>query len=121
MTNKIIKVDQWLAMLKGNATSAKTTASTEAENLVVSMPGGFVVPIRFLDRVFAHARYRLPQLNQDRTYTVRKMLGKAFWDQLDDLEHRNAGRCISYLTLKGQLPLVEVDKGSDNHKRYVLK
>ena len=121
MTNKIIKVDQWLAMLKATPPVLRPTATSEAENLVVSMPGGFVVPKPFLDRVFAQASTQLPQLEHGRNYTVRKMLGKAFWDQLDDLEHRNAGRCISYLTLKGQLPLVEVEKGSGNHKRYVLK
>jgi hypothetical protein len=96
-------------------------ATAEAESLMVSMPGGFCVQKPFLDRVFAQAKHRVEQMEYGRPYTARKMLGKSFWNQLNDLEHRNAGRCIAYLASMGLLPLDLVGKRTDNAHEYRLK
>jgi hypothetical protein len=119
MTKKIIVPDQWLALLESRG-DVPANATAEAESLMVSMPGGFCVQKPFLDRVFAQAKHRLPTLEQGHVYTVRKMLGKAYWDRLTDLERRNAGRCIALLASIGLLPLELVGRRRDNAQEFRL-
>ena len=119
MTKNIIKPEQWLSQLKsGGDLAADGTA--EAEGLMVAMPGGFVVPKTLLNRVFAEAQHRLPLLEQGRVYTVRKMLGKTYWDRLNEHERRNAGRCIAHLASIGLLPLELVGRRRDNAQEFRL-
>jgi len=98
-----------------------TKTSPVTTDTLVKMPGGFSVPQPLLNAVRLQAEERIPLLDPGVQYRAKDLLGKRYCEALTKPQHLQAGRCVAFLTLKDQLPLVERGRGKDNHKRYVLK
>ena len=88
---------------------------------LVMLPGGFSADAKFMDVIRLMALDHIPLLKPGAEYEAKEIVGTEYWQLLQKSEPLLAGRCMTYLTLHDQLPLVEVEKGTDNHKRYVLK
>ena len=63
----------------------------------------------------------IPLLKPDTAYEAEEIVGAEYWQLLTTHETHLAGRCMTYLTLHDQLPLVDLGRGTDNHKRFMLK
>ena len=103
-----------------DAPMQETTAKPEKFPLVM-LPGGFAVDVKFMEVIRLLALDHIPLLMRDAEYKTKEIVGAEYWQRLKKSEPLMAGRCMTYLTLHDQLPLVEVEKGSDNHKRYMRK
>ena len=103
------------------AASLPATVTNPGPFPLVMLPGGFAVHPKFMEVIRLQALDHIPLLSRDRTYEAVDILGDQFWQLLKKAETLDAGRCIAYLTHTGQLPLVDLGRGTDNHRRYGLK
>ena len=88
---------------------------------LVMLAGGFAVHAKFMEVIRLQALDHIPLLNLDTAYEASDIVGHQFWQLLTSYETHLAGRCITYLTQRDQLPLVDLGRGTDNHKRYMRK
>jgi hypothetical protein len=103
------------------AASLPETVTDPAQFPLVMLPGGFAVHAEFMEVIRLQALDHIPLLSRNTPYKAADVLGDQFWQLLKKAEALDAGRCIAYLTLNDQLPLVDLGKGGDNHKRYMRK
>jgi hypothetical protein len=107
---------------------APITRAVEQDNVnqpmqfpLVMLPGGFAVDAKFMEVIRLTALDHIPQLTRNTSYEASDIVGKQFWQLLTTYETHLAGRCMTCLTQRDQLPLVDLGRGTDNHKRYMLK
>ena len=103
-----------------DATMQETTAKP-AQFPLIMLPGGFAVDAKFMEVIRLLALDHIPLLKPDTEYEAEEIVGAEYWQLSDEVETHLAGRCMTYLTLHDQLPLVDLGRGTDNHKRYMLK
>jgi hypothetical protein len=87
----------------------------------VMLPGGIAADAKFMEVIRLLALDHIPLLKPGAAYKAKEIVGAEYWQLLTTHETHLAGRCMTYLTLHDQLPLVDLGRGSDNHKRYMLK
>ena len=107
-----------------NASTEATKPETDTNPVqfpLVMLAGGFAVDAKFMEVIRLQALDHIPLLKADTAYEAAGIVGEQFWNLLSKAETLQAGRCITYLTQRDQLPLVDLGKGGDNHKRYMLK
>lgn len=63
----------------------------------------------------------LAQISPGNAYTLRKILGRDIWNELDNGERRLIGRCVAHMTTRKILPLIIVESKHEYPKRYQLK
>jgi hypothetical protein len=97
------------------------TSTKPVQFPLVMLPGGFAVAAKFMEVIRLQALDRIPLLKPDTAYEAEQIVGEQFWQRLSKAETLQAGRCITYLTQRDQLPLVDLGRGTDNHKRYMRK
>ena len=88
---------------------------------LIMLPGGFAVDAKFMEVIRLLALDHIPLLKPDTAYEAKEIVGAEYWQRLKKSETHLAGRCMTYLTQRDQLPLVDLGRGTDNHKRYMLK
>jgi hypothetical protein len=103
-----------------DAPMQETTAKPEKFPLIM-LPGGFAVDAKFMDVIRLLALDHIPLLMRDGDYKAKEIVGAEYWQRMKKSEPLMAGRCMTYLTLHDQLPLLDLGRGNDNHKRYMLK
>jgi len=101
--------------------SLPETVTNPVQFPLVMLPGGFAVHTKFMDVIRLLALDHIPLLIRDKAYEAKQIVGADYWQLLTKAEALDAGRCIAYLTDTGQLPLVDLGRGTDNHRRYGLK
>jgi hypothetical protein len=82
----------------------------ELEKLLVLYDGErfLVVPLLFYQQIHAEIIFILPALVPGIGYKTEWLLGPDIWGTFDDGRKRLAGRCVSYMVRKGELPLRRV-------------
>jgi hypothetical protein len=103
------------------AASLPESVTNPVQFPLVMLPGGFAVHAKFMDVIRLLALDHIPLLIRDKAYEAKQIVGADYWQLLKKAEPLDAGRCIVYLTHTGQLSLVDLGKGANNHRRYGLK
>ncbi|QLQ25155.1 MAG: hypothetical protein HZT41_10025 [Dechloromonas sp.] len=110
--------------IPANSAADATMQETSTEPVqfpLVTLPGGFAADAKFMDVIRLLALDHIPLLKPDTAYEAKEIVGAEYWQLLKKSEPLLAGRCMTYLTQNNQLPLVDLGRGTDNHKRYALK
>jgi hypothetical protein len=97
------------------------TSTKPVQFPLVMLAGGFAVDAKFMEVIRLQALDHIPLLKPDTAYEAKQIVGEQFWQLFTTYETHLAGRCMTYLTQRDQLPLVDLGRGTDNHKRYMRK
>ena len=63
----------------------------------------------------------LPEISPGNAYTLKNILGRDIWSELDNGERRLIGRCVAHMTVHSILPLGIVESKHEYPIRYQLK
>ena len=91
------------------------------ENEIIELSDGFSVSKDIYECFKQMVVASLPQINPGKTYTLRKILGRDIWKELDNGERRLIGRCVAHMTTRKLLPLKIVESKHEYPIRYQLK
>ena len=84
----------------------------------IELSNGFSVSKDFYECFRQMVVASLPQINPGNAYTLKKILGNEIWNELDNGERIEAGKCIALAVARGDLPLCFAGKTSSNHSLY---
>lgn len=88
--------------------------------LYVQLNNGRPVHSAFLDCIRIAVEERIPALQPNVKYTLKKICGKGFWKELDDGDQERAGWCMTHMVAKNQVPMQLVGKDCHHTNVYVL-
>lgn len=91
------------------------------ENEIIELSDGYSVSKKVYECFKQMIVASLPQINPGNAYTLKKILGNEIWNELDNGERIEAGKCIALAVARGDLPLCFAGKTSSNHSLYKLK
>lgn len=91
------------------------------ENEIIELSDGYSVSKKVYECFRQMVDESLPRIYPGIAYTIKKILGKDIWDELDTGERIEAGKCIALAVARGDLPLCFAGKTSSNHSLYKLK
>lgn len=91
------------------------------ENEIIELSDGFSVSKNIYECFRQMVIASLPQINSGTAYTLRKILGRDIWNELDNGERRLMGRCVAHMTAHSILPLGIVESKHEYPKKYKLK
>lgn len=104
-----------------NSPSKTTQTTPESTKLVFVRSQTSSFDKELMDMVQAKILERIPELDPNVSYTVKKMCGKEFWKLLAKGDRNNAGACVSYLVSLNKLPLVADGQTKSYSNKYLLK
>ena len=88
---------------------------------MIVLHDGRPVSKAFYDSIRTQVELVLPALVRGESYTLKRMCGKEFWDQLARWEQIAAGQCMAHLVVHKKLPLDFSEPTKGNSKTYKLK
>ena len=100
--------------------SDATHVTPDVQRLLV-LPNGVAIPENLADRVRLQVLRRIPDLQRDRSYSLKAICRPEFWNTLDKSDAIKSGRYIASLVASDQLPLVFDGCPQRSNKRYWLK
>jgi len=72
----------------------------------------------FLNMIYGVVQEQVPSLPYDVNFTLKKICGTGFWEQLVEYEVEMAGLCMSSLVATNQVDMEEAGKDVHNAKLY---
>lgn len=93
----------------------------DAHTCTTILCNGRSVDTQFLTLIHDVVQERIPMLPFGVTYTLKKICGKGFWEQLEDYELEMAGFCMSHLVSTHAVAMEEADKDVHNARLYRRK
>lgn len=87
----------------------------------IKLSNGFSVPENIYEGFRQMVVAFLPEISPGKAYTLRKILGRDIWSELDNGERRLMGRCVAHMSVHNILPLCLVGTTKANSQLYKLK
>lgn len=89
----------------------------DAEDTLVVLPDGYMVPKPLFDSIKKEVIKFLPRANRHKAIKSPELFCSSFWKSLTRAEKSLAGRCIAHLVATKDLPLVAI-KGRNKDDRF---
>lgn len=91
------------------------------ENEIIELSEGFSVSKNIYECFRQMVVASLPEISPGNAYTLKNILGRDIWSELDNGERRLIGRCVAHMTTRKILPLIIIESKHEYPIRYQLK
>jgi len=117
-----IRLPKTKAQKKYESTLSIDQARIQGTEIHVLTRDGYAVPEQLYNSIREKVQNFVPTMQRDVGYTLEKLCGDDFWEELSDSDRRLAGRAMVGMIHDGMFPEIELyGCKHSSPKRYILK